>query len=139
MKHILCLVALAALAGCAVEQPRGYGGQAYAQPSDPSHWRVVSVTPVPAGTGDKVAANSANGSRVEYTSTPVSATRTIYAPAPVYVQQPVYVAQPIYSPVYEPEPAYYYPPVSLSLGFVFGRHWGGGYGHGYRHFRGGRR
>jgi hypothetical protein len=135
MKHVLCLVVLATLGGCAVQQPGGYAGPGYAQPSDPSQWRVVSVTPVPAGTGDRVAANSASGSRVEYSSTPVSATRNIYVPTPIYVQQPVYVPQPIY----QPEPAYYYPPVSLSLGFVFGRHWGGGYGYGHRHFRGGRR
>ncbi len=51
--------------------------------------------------------------------------------APVYVQPyPVYPAYPY--PVY---PAYRaYPPVSLSLGFVFGghRHWGGGYRGGHR-------
>ena len=117
MKKILFVVLLATLAGCAVEPTGPYRG-AYAQPSDPSQWRVVSVTPVPLGTGDRVAASSGNGSRVEYTSEPVAVTRNVYVPTPVYVPQPVYVQ----------EPAYYYPPVSLSLGFVFGRHWSRGNG-----------
>jgi hypothetical protein len=40
---------------------------------------------------------------------------------PVYVQQPVYVPQP----VYVEQPRYWYPPVSIGLGFDFGRGWGG--------------
>ena len=117
MKQLLVLALLAALGGCVVAPPGpGYG---YRQSADPAQWRVVSVTPVPLGTGERVAA-SGDGARVEYSSRPVEET-------PVYVPQPVYV----------PEPAYWYPPVSLSLGLVFGRHWGGVWRHG--HGRGRRR
>lgn len=132
MKHLIGLAVLAALGGCAVDQPmRGpgpYGNTAMAQPRDPSQWRVVSVTPVPAGTAAQVAAKSPDGKPVEFSSTAVSAMPAAYLPAPVYVPTPVYVQ----------EPAYYWPPVALSLGFGFGRGWGGGYHrHGYvgGHFR----
>lgn len=126
MKLLLAIAALVTLSGCAVDQPGQQYGARYPQPSDPSQWRVVSVTPVPLGTGDQVAAKSGTGSRVEYTSRPVTVTEPVYVAQPVYVPQPVYVQ----------EPAYYYPPISLSLGFVFGRHWSrghGGFRGGYRH------
>lgn len=119
MKSLLVIAVLAALGGCAVAPP-----VRYAQPADPSQWRVVSVTPVPAGTGARVAASSSDGRPVEYSSVPL-ASAPVYVPAPIIVEQPVYY----------PEPTYYWPPVSLSLGFVFGRHWGGGRGH----YRGRRR
>lgn len=124
MKNLLVIGALLALAGCAT-YPSGqrYASGGYAQPSDPSQWRVVSVTPVAPGTGDKVAAASPTGSRVEYSSRPVTVTQPVYVAPPVYVQQPVYVPAPVY--VEEP---LWYPPVSLSLGFGFGRSWGH---HGY--------
>ena len=131
MKILIVIAAAAVLAGCASTPRQQYGN--YPAPSDPSQWRVVSVTPVPPGTGDRVAANSPDGSRVEYSSAPAYTTQPVYAPQPVYVPQPVYMPQPIYAP----QPSYYYPPVSLSLGFVFGRHWssGGRYRghHGRRH------
>lgn len=118
MKKIFALAVVVTLAGCAVDPVgQGYRG-AGVQPTDPSQWRVVSVTPVPLGTGDKIAATSSDGSRVVYTSEPVTMTRDVYVPVPVYAPQPVYV---------QPQP-YYYPPVSLSLGFVFGRHWSRGHG-----------
>ena len=125
MKKLLAVALVGALAGCATEPARPTA--AYAQPRDPSQWRVVSVTPVPAGTAARVAAASESGKAVEYTSTPVAELPPMYAaaPAPVY-----YVPPPYMQPAY---PAYYWPPVSLSLGFVFGRHWGGGYHGGYRH------
>ena len=122
MKSLLVIATLAALAGCAT-QPRDYR---YAQPGDPSQWRVVSVTPVPAGTAERVARESGTGSSVQYSTQP------IYTPAPGYSPAPIYSP----APVYTPEPAYYYPPVTLSLGFIFGRGWGhsrhhfGGRGHG---------
>ena len=124
VKHLIGLAVLAALGGCAVDQPmRGpYGNTAMAQPRDPSQWRVVSVTPVPSGTAAQVAAKSADGKPVEFSSTAVSAIPAAYLPAPVYVATPVYVQ----------EPAYYWPPVALSLGFGFGRGWGDG-----RHWGGG--
>lgn len=122
MKTPMIIAAAAILAGCASTPSQQYG---YA-PGDPSQWRVVSVTPVPPGTGDRVAART--GSRVEYSSGPVTAS------SPIYVQQPLYAPAPLYAP----EPSYYYPPVSLSLGFVFGRHWSSG-GHRHRGHRGGRR
>ncbi len=116
MKTLIVIAAAAMLAGCASSPRQQYGN--YPTPSDPSQWRVVSVTPVPAGTGARVGANATDGSRVEYSS------------APAYVQQPVYVPQPVYAPppayYYPPQPSYYYPPVSLSLGFVFGKHWSSG-------------
>lgn len=115
MKSLLVIAVVAALGGCAVGPPVQ---QRYAQPADPGQWRVVSVTPVPAGTGAKVAAESKDGTPVEYSSVPL-ARAPIYAPAPVYVPPPVYYT----------EPEYYWPPVSLSLGFVFGNRWGYGRGH----------
>ena len=53
-------------------------------------------------------------------------------PAPVVVQP--YPVAPAYAyPAYRP---YYYPPVSLSLGFAFrGGHWGHGHGHGGHRWR----
>ena len=122
MKTLLVAATAALLAGCATTPgPANYGTRAgYAQSGDPSQWRVVSVTPVAPGTGARIAAGNPNGSSVEYSSMPVSAAPTvIYQPAPVYVEQP----------------AYYYPPVSLSLGFVLGRHWGYRGHRGYRRHR----
>lgn len=118
MKNLLVIAVLAALGGCATTDGRyGYQQPGYGQPSDPSQWRVVSVTPVPLGTGERVARE--NGSAVEYSSTPL--------PAPVYT--PV--------PVYTPAPAYVYPPVTFSLGLMLGRGWGGHRHH--HHHRGYRR
>jgi hypothetical protein len=121
MKSLLVIATLV-LAGCATAPP-----PRYAQPSDPSQWRVVSVTPVPAGTGARVAAGSPDGKAVEYSSTPVAV-----VPAPVAPEAPVVWGR---SP-YDPEPEYYWPPISLSLGFIFGRGWWGG---GRAHFKGRRR
>ena len=127
MKNLLAMVVLVALGGCAVDQPsRGpYGNTVSAQPRDPSQWRVVSVTPVAAGTAARVAARSADGKPVEFSSAPVTVAPPYYAVAPVYAPAPVYM----------PQPAYYWPPVTLSLGFVFGRHWSRGHrgGHFRRH------
>ncbi|NHZ32486.1 hypothetical protein [Massilia rubra] len=135
MKNLLLIATLVALGGCATyPSAPGYANGGYAQPSDPSQWRVVSVTPVAPGTGDKVAAASPNGSRVEYSSRPVTVTQPVYVQSPIYVQRPVYVPAPVY--IEEP---IWYPPVSLSLGFGFGRSWGHhGYGRahvgrGWRH------
>ena len=58
---------------------------------------------------------------------PVVAGRPMYG-APVY-GAPVYGA-PVYgAPVYVQDP-FWYPPVSIGLGFSFGRSWGGGRHHG---------
>ncbi len=132
MKNLSVLAVLVALGGCVVAPHGSQYGARYSQPSDPSQWRVVSVTPVPMGTGDKVAAQSPDGSRVEYSSRPVAAIPPAYLPPPQYVERPVYY----------PEPSYYLPPVALSLGFIFGHHWSRGHGHRHGHgghFRGRRR
>jgi len=125
MKSLIVITSLAVLGGCAVA-PSGPAYYAGAVPLDRSQWHVVSVTPVPPGTGARIAASSGNGAAVEYSSAPV-------------VSQPLYLAQPVYvqPPLYQPQPSYYYPPVSIGLDFVFGRHWHGGHrGGGRRHWDG---
>lgn len=143
MKNIaIILGSLGLLAGCAAPGPT----YTYAQPSDPSQWRVVSVTPVPVGTGAQVAASGKAG---VVTSTPVTTaapstgwTTTSVTPVyrtqqPVIVQQqqPVWVQQqPVYvpQPVYVEQPRYWYPPISIGLGFDFGRSsWRGHRGRGW--------
>lgn len=149
MKHVLGFVVLAALGGCAVDQPQRnqYGNNAYAQPRDPAQWRVVSVTPVPPGTAARVASSSKDGKAVEYSTGPAPVSNAyrpapVYAPNTVYGQSGYYPHAPVYAPggyyphtpIYRQEPAYYWPPVTLSLGFVFGRHWSRGHHGGrYRH------
>jgi hypothetical protein len=122
MKTFLTIISLAALGGCAVAPPGppNYGSR-LPEPSDPSQWHVVSVTPVPAGTGQRLAASAGAGSSVQYSSEPIVTSQPVYVPQPVYIPQPVYVPQPIY----QPDPYYYYPPISIGLGFNFGRGWGG--------------
>jgi hypothetical protein len=117
------LATLAVLAGCAVPGPgpANYGTRAYAQSSDPDGWQTVSVTPVPPGTGAR-----AGDAGV------VTSSNIVVNPAPAYVGQPVYVAPPpvyVAPPVYVQDP-FWYPPVSIGLGFSFGRSWGGGHHHG---------
>lgn len=133
---ILFVIALAsALTACVVAPHNpGHGNRAQAQPRDPSQWRVVSVTPVPAGTAARIASKSPDGKPIEYYSGP--APQPVYGTPPVYGHAPAYGPGPVYAPapVYDPGPAYYWPPVSLSLGFIFGRHWNRG--HGGAHFRG---
>jgi hypothetical protein len=117
---IASLVSVATLAGCATPGPNGqyYGSQGYPRSNDPNGWQVVSVTPVPLGTGARAAASGDAGTTT-YSSAPA------YSSAPVYVQQsPVYVPQPVYVPEPVYEPRYYYPPVTIGLGFNFGRGWG---------------
>jgi Prokaryotic membrane lipoprotein lipid attachment site len=121
MKRLLIpAVAAAILTGCAVPGPY-YA----AQPVDPYQWRTVSVTPVAPGTAARA------GSTVTYTTEPLPA-----APSVTYVQQPVYVPQTVYAPapVYG-APAYWFPPISIGLDFVWSRHsggWGRGYHGGWR-------
>jgi len=114
---LLPTLAAMLMAGCAT----GPDGRVHQTPVDPSQWRVVSVTPVPAGTAARVAAASPDGKAVELSSRPV--------PLPPPASAPYHPA-PLYAPPYIEQPAYYWPPISLSLGFVFGRHWSGGR---YRH------
>lgn len=122
MKLLLTLVSLAVLGGCAYVPPGppNYATRYAPPPADPSQWHVVSVTPVPPGTGERLGATSGKGSPVQYSSQPIASTTPVYVTQPVYVPQPVYVAQPMY---YAPAP-YYYPPVSIGLDFMFGRSWG---------------
>jgi hypothetical protein len=128
MKKLTIIIAsMAALSGCATYYPApAYATRAYAQP-DANGWQVTSVTPVAPGTGASVA--NGNGGAVTYSQAP----SVVYAPAPVYATAPVYAA-----PVYDP---FWYPPVSIGLGFSFGNwcchggHYGGRgfHGGGYRH------
>ena len=134
-KLIFVFASLAALAGCAVPGPgpANYGTRGYAQSNDPNGWQVVSVTPVPLGTGERARdAGVVTSSEVATNPAPVVAGRQVYG-APVY-GAPVYGA-PVYvaAPVYAPSP-YWYPPESIGLGFSFGHSWGGGGHHhgGYR-------
>lgn len=133
MKTLAIILATAALSGCATPYPgpANYGTRAYAQAPDANGWQVVSVTPVPNGTGAQAAA-SGDAGRV----TTSDAITYNPAPAPVYATQPVYVPAPIYAPapVYDP---FWYPPISIGLGFSWSN-WGhGGYrGHGGGHYRG---
>jgi hypothetical protein len=130
MKQLAIILAVAALSGCATQYPgpANYGTRAYAQAPDANGWQVVSVTPVPAGTGAQAAA-SGDAGRVS------SSDVVTYSPAPTtVVAQPVYVPAPVYAPapVYDP---FWYPPISIGLGFSWSN-WGhGGYhgGHGRGH------
>jgi hypothetical protein len=123
MKKLAIILAVAALSGCATQYPgpANYGTRAYAQAPDADGWQVVSVTPVPNGTGAQAAA-SGDAGRV--TSSDV----VTYSPAPV-VAQPVYVPAPVYAPapVYDP---FWYPPISIGLGFSWSN-WGHGHHGGY--------
>ncbi|HEX8787195.1 MAG TPA: hypothetical protein VF793_13500 [Telluria sp.] len=124
MKKLAIIIAtMAALSGCATYYPApAYATRAYGAP-DANGWQVVSVTPVAPGTG------AANGNAGVVTTAPG------YSSAPVYADPgyaaPVYAA-PVYAgPVYDP---FWYPPVSIGLGFSFGNwccrggHYGGHYG-----------
>jgi hypothetical protein len=129
MKKLAIILAVAALSGCATQYPgpANYGSRAYAQAPDADGWQVVSVTPVPTGTGAQA---SASGDAGRVTTSEV----VTYNPAPpstVYATQPVYVPAPVYAPapVYDP---FWYPPISIGLGFSWSN-WGhrGGYHGGY--------
>jgi hypothetical protein len=118
MKTIFAVVgALAALSGCAVQQPY----YTTAQVQDPYQWRTVSVTPsnrAPGSAPTTVYTTEelpAPSSRVVYAQ-PTTTTTYIVAPPVYYAPAPVY---------YQPAPSYYYPPVSIGLDFSFGRYWGG--------------
>jgi hypothetical protein len=130
MKKLAIILAVAALSGCATQYPgpANYGSRAYAQAPDADGWQVVSVTPVPTGTGAQA---SASGDAGRVTTSEV----VTYNPAPpstVYATQPVYVPAPVYAPapVYDP---FWYPPISIGLGFSWSNwgHRGGGYHGGY--------
>jgi hypothetical protein len=128
MKKLAIILAVAALSGCATPYP-GPANYASRAP-DADGWQVVSVTPVPNGTGAQAAASGQSG-RVS------SSDVVTYSPAPsstTVVTQPVYVPTPVYAPapVYAPSP-YWYPPISIGLGFSWSN-WGHGRGyHGRGH------
>jgi uncharacterized protein YcfJ len=101
-----------------------FNGKQYTvnMPQDPGPTVRLQVTPMSANGMDSVPPPVINP----------HAQPMVSAPAPVYGAQPVYT-QPVQTVVvpsayYYPRP-YYYPPVSLNLGYVYG----GGYGH--RHWR----
>lgn len=138
MKKLIFVIAgVAALAGCATPGPgpANYGTRGYAQSGVPSQWQVVSVTPVPLGTGARAGdAGVVTSSNVIVNPAPPGA--IVYGSQPVYGAQPVYGPQPVYGypPVIVQDP-YWYPPVSIGLGLSFGRSWGGHHHHHRRHFR----
>lgn len=124
-KLVFAIAGVALLAGCAAPGPgpANYGTRGYAQSGDPSQWQVVSVTPVPLGTGARAGdAGVITSSNVVLNPAPPGA--PVYGPG--YGAQPVYAPQPVYGypPVIVQDP-YWYPPVSIGLGFSFGRVWGG--------------
>jgi len=128
---IVVLASLATLAGCAAPGPgpANYGTRGYAQSNDPNGWQVVSVTPVPLGTGSRAGdAGVVTSSEVVTNPAPIVAGRPMYGAAPMY-GAPLYAPAPVY--VQDP---YWYPPVSIGLGFSFGRSWGGHH-HGGGHYR----
>lgn len=140
MKKLAIILAAAALTGCATYPP-GPPNYAARTPVAPGEWEVVSVTPVPLGTGARAAAAGETGivtSTVIETPAPVP--QTVYVPRPVYAPAPVYGPAPVYAPapVYVPPPTYWYPPVSIGLGFSFGKSWNG-HGHRWRGHHGGHR
>jgi hypothetical protein len=138
MKPLIIVLALAALTGCAT-QPGYYSYNP--RYTDPNGWQTVSVTPVPLGTGARVAAAGpvANGDHGVGTAT---SAQPAYIPPPAtttVVTQPVYVAPPVYAPapVYAaPYPSYWWPPISIGLGFNWS-HWSGGHGGGWHGGHGG--
>lgn len=128
---IFFFAALAVLAGCAAPGPANDATRAHARLTDPDGWQVVSVTPVPLGTGARAGdAGVVTSSTVVTNPGPVGG-RTVYGAAPVN-GAPIYGA-PVYVPVpvYVQEP-YWYPPVSIGLGFHFGKSWGAHRHRGYR-------
>jgi hypothetical protein len=120
MKILLAVAAIAALSGCAVQQPY-YASRPVV--SDPYQWHTVSVQPSDRAPG------SSGSYTTQYAPT-TDSSRVVYS-EPVYAA-PVYAPAPVY---YAPAPAYYYPPVSIGLDFVWGS-WGhrGGWG-GRGHYR----
>jgi len=109
MKTIIAVAAaVAALSGCAVQQP-GYYATTTRVVQDPYQWHTVAVSPSDRG-------YSSGSSAVTYEEVPSS--RTVYVTEPAYTTTYVQPA-PVY---YAPAPAYYYPPVSIGLDFSFG-HW----------------
>jgi uncharacterized protein YcfJ len=92
-----------------------YAGKQYStqMPHDPGPTLALQIGPI-----------GATGSEQPQQQTSYAADIPVYADQP-----PLVVAQPVY-PVYYPRP-YYYPPVSLNLGFGY---WGGGY-RGHHHWR----
>jgi hypothetical protein len=128
MKTLAIIASLAAvLSGCATyyPAPANYGTRAYSQP-DANGWQVVSVTPVAPGTA---AAAAANGTAGTVTSSPV----VTYNPAPTtVVTQPVYVPAPVYAPAPLYADPYWYPPISIGLGFSWSHFSGGHHGWGHR-------
>jgi hypothetical protein len=119
-KLIIIAASLGALAGCAAPGPHHYGSGASLPPDASGQWQVVSVTPVPLGTGARAAAAGDVGTTT-YHEAPVY----LYRP-PVYAQQPVYGVDgyPVYAPPPVYRPRYITPPMSIGLGFHFGRDWG---------------
>lgn len=132
MKPLIIVLALAALAGCATQPASYYSYNPRYTSAD--GWQTVSVTPVPYGTGARVAASGDAGVTTTSdvpTYVPPPATTTV-------VTQPVYVAPPLYAPApyVAPAPSYWWPPISIGLGFSWG-HWSGGHGGGWHGGHGG--
>jgi uncharacterized protein YcfJ len=113
-----------------------YAGKEYQvqMPYDPGPTIKLQVTPVSAAqpAADMAEAPAPEVAQPGTVQPAVVAGAPTVAVAPAYPAYATYPAYPAY-PAYAPAPAYWWPPVSLSLGFGWwgghGGHWGGGHGH----------
>jgi uncharacterized protein YcfJ len=113
-----------------------YAGKEYQvqMPYDPGPTIKLQVTPVSAAqpAPDVAEAPAPEVAQPGTVQPAVVANAPTVAVAPAYPAYATYPAYPAY-PAYAPAPAYWWPPVSLSLGFGWwgghGGHWGGGHGH----------
>jgi uncharacterized protein YcfJ len=106
-----------------------YAGKEYQvqMPYDPGPTIKLQVTPI-SSSETAPAADMAMSAPQDAMQAPTVQRAVVAGAQPVAVA-PAYAAYPY--PVYAPAPAYWYPPVSLSLGFGWwgghGGHWGGGH------------
>ncbi|MBG9390033.1 glycine zipper 2TM domain-containing protein [Caenimonas aquaedulcis] len=118
-----------------------YGGKQYTTQMayDPGQNVNLQVTPV-GGNAQGVITAPPLGQNQAGTAQPAMAApsgQPVAVIVPTQMAYPVTYAAPYYYGGYGYAPSYYYPPVSLSLGFGYSRGWGGGWGghHHHGHWR----